>query len=178
MKTEMTVTVPLTGDGESNGRRKPLLLQLDGEVSRRLVADLAKAEREENCIRRAVLLMVVLFLGSVAGLAYGAILLPDVISDVTHPLTRGLIVLGLASLISVVVFLGCLIRRRTVLTGLDEERRRLILELANDHRDRAVHSEAPQPGIGLRLGQRRDLRQDWVLWRDAGHPALQRRPGR
>jgi hypothetical protein len=71
-----------------------------------------------------------------------------------------------------------LIRCRIVVTRADEERRRLVLDLARAHSNRSIHPEAPRRGIGLRGGQRGDWRQDWVLWREAGRPALQSRSGR
>jgi hypothetical protein len=109
---------------------KALLLHLDREERRQLYDNLAKAEREGKCIRRAVFLMVVLLMVSVAGLGYCAILLPEVFRNPTHLLVRSLSVLGLGSLISQVVFLGYLFWHRTVVTRLHEECRRLVLALA------------------------------------------------
>jgi hypothetical protein len=109
---------------------KALLLHLDREERHRLYDNLAKVEREGKCIRRAVFLMVVLLLLSVAGLGYCALLLPEVFRTPTHVLMRTLSVLGLGSLISQIVFLGYLLWHRTAVTRLHEECRRLVLALA------------------------------------------------
>ena len=109
---------------------KALLLHLDREERCRLDARLVAAEREAKCIHRAVFLMVVLLMVSVAGLSYCAILLPEVFHNPTHLLMRSLSVLGLGALISQGVFLGYLLWHRTVVTRLHEECRRLVLALA------------------------------------------------
>ena len=123
---------------------KALLLHLDSEERRQLHDSLATAEREEKCIRRAVFLMVVLLMVSVAGLGYCALLLPEVFRNPTHLLMRSLSALGLGSLISQVVFLGYLLWHRTVVTRLHEECRRLILALARSY---LQVSPAPIPAV-------------------------------
>lgn len=109
---------------------KALILCLESEERHRLHESLAKAERDGNCIRRAMFLVVVMLLISGAGLGYCALLLPEVFRDHTHLLTRSLSVLGLGSLISQVVFLGCLLWHRAVVTRLHEDCRHLVLALA------------------------------------------------
>jgi hypothetical protein len=109
---------------------RALIMHLDGEERRQLHDSLAKAEREEKCIRRAVFLTMLLLLLAVAGLGYCAILLPEVFRNPTHLLVRSLSVLGLGSLISQAVFLGYLRWHRSVVTRLHEECRRLVLALA------------------------------------------------
>ena len=109
---------------------KALLRHLDKEERCQLYDNLAKAERDEQCIRRAVFVMVVLLMVSVAGLGFCALLLPEVFRNPTHLLMRSLSVLGLGSLISQGVFLGYLLWHRTVVTRLHEECRRVVLALA------------------------------------------------
>jgi hypothetical protein len=109
---------------------KALLLSQDSEEHRQLYDNLEKAEREEKCLRRAIFLMVVLLMISVAGLGYCALLLPEVFHNPTHLLMRSLFVLGLGSLISQVLFLGYLIWHRSVVIRLHEECRRLVLALS------------------------------------------------
>lgn len=55
---------------------KALLTHLDREDRRQLNARLARAERDQRCLHRAVFLMVVLLMISVAGLGYCALLFP------------------------------------------------------------------------------------------------------
>ena len=51
---------------------KALIALEDGEESRQLQDSLAKADRERECIRHALFLMVALFILSVVGLSYCA----------------------------------------------------------------------------------------------------------
>lgn len=109
---------------------KALLLHLGREECRRLYDGLVKTEREQRCIRRAMFLMVLLFLLSGAGLGYCALLLPELFRGVGPPLVPGLLVLGLGALISQAMFVGYLLWHRTEVNRLHEECRRLILDLA------------------------------------------------
>jgi hypothetical protein len=100
------------------------------EESRQLQDSLAQAERDERCIRRAMFLMAVLFMLSLAGLSYCAILLPDVFRNPEQLVMRSLGYLGLGSLISLGVFLGYLLWHRVIVRRLRRECRRLVLALA------------------------------------------------
>jgi len=109
---------------------RQLLAHDTSEESRQLQDGLAQADRDEKCLRRAVFLMVVLFLLSVAGLSYCAILLPEVFSNPRHFVLRSLCDLGLGSLISQVAFLGYLLWHRAIVSRLHGECRLLALALA------------------------------------------------
>jgi len=122
---------------------KALILHLDREERRQLYDNLVEAERDEKCIRRAMFLMIVLLMVSVAGLGYCALLLPEVFHNPTHLLMRSLAVLGLGSLISQVVFLAYLLWHRTVVTRLHEECRRLVLALAQSQLKVPIASSLP-----------------------------------
>ena len=109
---------------------KELIAQLGHAECRQLHRRLANAEREERCIRRAMFLMIVLLMLSLAGLGYFAILVPEVFHDSENVLVRGLSCLGLGSLIAQAGFLGYLLWHRAGVTRLHEECRLLILALA------------------------------------------------
>jgi hypothetical protein len=83
---------------------KALIAYEDNEASRQLQDSLAKADQERKCIRHALFLMVTLFIVSLVGLSYCALLLPRIFSNPTHFVTKSLNVLGLASLICQVEF--------------------------------------------------------------------------
>jgi hypothetical protein len=121
---------------------KALLLHLDSEERHQLHDNLAKAEREEKSIRRAVFLAMLILMLSLSGLGYCAVLLPDVFRSPTPLLVRSLLVLALGSLISQAVFLGYLLWHRATVTRLHEECRRLVLALA---RVRLTAPPAPSP---------------------------------
>jgi hypothetical protein len=109
---------------------KLLIAHDASEESRQLQDDLAQAERDERCIRRAMFLMAVIFMLSLAGLGYCAILLPDVFHNPRHLVMRSLGYLGLGSLISQGAFLGYLLWHRIGVRRLRRECRRLVLALA------------------------------------------------
>jgi hypothetical protein len=79
---------------------KSLIAYEEGEARLELQESLAKAERESEWIRHVMFLMVTLFILSLAGLGYCAVLLPEIFFNPTHMATKSLTVLGLASLIS------------------------------------------------------------------------------
>jgi hypothetical protein len=108
---------------------KALIAYEDGEESRQLRDSLAKADRERKCLRHAILLMVALFIVSLAGLSYCALLLPQGFYSPRHFITMGLSVLGLASLISQLEFLGYLVWHRGAVNRLHKECRRRVLLL-------------------------------------------------
>jgi hypothetical protein len=108
---------------------KALIAYEDGEASRQLRESLAKAERESTFIRRAISLMVILFLLSLAGLAYCAQLLPQIFGKPTHFVTTSLCILGLVSLISQLEFGVYLVWHRFAVDRLHKECRRRVLLL-------------------------------------------------
>lgn len=108
---------------------KALIALEDGEESRQLRASLTKADRERKCVCHAMLLMVALFILSLAGLSYCALLLPQGVFNPTRFVTMSLSVLGLASLISQLEFFGYLLWHRIAVNRLHKECRRRVLFL-------------------------------------------------
>jgi CheY-like chemotaxis protein len=93
---------------------------------------LAKAEREDRCLRRGVALMLILFLLSCTGLAYCAALTPDIFdtrTNPTHAVLQGLCFMALAAGISQAAFLAYMLRHRVIVARLHLECRRLVLAL-------------------------------------------------
>jgi len=108
---------------------KALIAYEDGEESRQLRDSLVKADRERKCLAHAMLLMVALFILSLAGLGYCALLLPQTLYNYTHFVTTSLSLLGLASLISQLEFFGYLLWHRSAVNRLHRECRRRVLLL-------------------------------------------------
>jgi hypothetical protein len=108
---------------------KALIALEDGEESRQLRASLTKADRERKRICHAMLLMVALFILSLAGLGYCALLLPPTLYNPSPFVTTSLSVLGLASLISQLEFFGYLLWHRVAVGRLHKECRRRVLLL-------------------------------------------------
>jgi hypothetical protein len=108
---------------------KRLIAYEDGEASTRLQDSLAKADRETKRIRHLMLLMATLFMLSLAGLGYCALLLPQIFSNPTSFVTKSLYFLGLASLISQLELFGYLLWQRFAVSRLHKECRRRVLLL-------------------------------------------------
>lgn len=106
-----------------------LIRQLNRKECAALCDQLAMAEREERCLRRAVFVMVVLLMVSVAGLFYCSLLLPGTYDGPAYFVVQCLSVLAVGSFISNAVFLGYLFWHRTAVNRLHGECRHLILEL-------------------------------------------------
>jgi hypothetical protein len=126
---------------------KALIAHEEGEASLQLQDNLAKAARERKCLRRAMFLMVTLFLLSLAGLGFCALWLPHVFSDPTALATKSLIILGLASLISQLEFFGYLLWHRIALNRLHKECRLRVLHLV-ESRIRASLRRSPAADSG------------------------------
>lgn len=130
---------------------KLFIAQGAGEESRQLQDSLARAERDESCIRHAMFLMMVLFMFTLAGLGYCAILEPDVFRNPGHFIMRGLGYLGLGALLSMGAFLGYFLFHRAVVKQLRKECRRLVLALAQSKLkepvapDLDLHGVTPRP---------------------------------
>ena len=95
----------------------------------RLEERVAKAQREERCLRRMIWLMCLLTALSVAGLAYGAVLTENFPYGEYRVVINIISTIGLASLISLVGFVGLLVPYRKELSRLRQECRRLSAEL-------------------------------------------------
>ncbi len=132
---------------------KQLIAHDTSEESCQLQQSLVQAGRDERCIRRAMLLMWTLFMVSLAGLGYCAVLLPDVFHNPDHLATRSLCYLGLGALISQMIFIGYFFWHRAVVRRLHGECRLLVLALAQSRLKHPATQtragSAPSPLDGL-----------------------------
>jgi hypothetical protein len=108
---------------------KALIAREDDEESRQLRDSLAKADHERKRICHAMLLMGALFILSLAGLGYCALLLPQGVFHPARFVTISLSVLGLASVIAQIEFSGYLLWHRIAVNHLHKECRRRVLLL-------------------------------------------------
>ena len=90
---------------------------------------IARAQRNERCARRAMGLMVVLVALALVGLGYAALLLEDFPPNTSQFLTRIFCALGLASLVSLLVFAGFWLVSRGELIEQREACRRLVTRI-------------------------------------------------
>jgi hypothetical protein len=108
---------------------KALIELEDGADSRQLRDSLAKADRKLACIRQALLFMAAIFILSLVGLSYCAVLLPQTFFHTPHLVTMSFSILGLASLIAQLEFVGYLLWHRIAVSRLHKECRRRVLLL-------------------------------------------------
>ena len=101
------------------------------EETRQLLEGLVQTERDGKRIRRAMSVMGMLFVLSLTGLGYCAILLPDIFRNPEHLVMRGLGYFGLGSLISQGAFFGYLLWHRVAVSRLRRKCRRRVLALAH-----------------------------------------------
>ena len=106
-----------------------LMLYDDTGEHRELEERLERAERNERCARRAVWLMVVFMAISLAGLGYAALLLEDFPPNTSQFLTRIFCALGLASLVSLLAFVGFWLVSRGEMNEQREGCRRLVARI-------------------------------------------------
>lgn len=95
------------------------IIRFDGtEECLRLEERIAQFQRDERCIQRVAWLMALLTLLALASLAYGAALLENFPFDQARVVFNAICMVGLASLICLVAFLGLLmIYRETQASG-------------------------------------------------------------
>lgn len=115
------------------------LMQFDEtNESRDLEAQLDRAEHSERCVRRAVLLMSLLTAGAIMGLGYAAVLLDDFPPTESHFVVRILCAFGLASLTSLLVFVGCWLVCRGKVNDVRDGCRRLVRRILESRLRRPV----------------------------------------
>jgi len=90
------------------------------------------AERQEHCVRRAMWLMALLAAFAALALGYSVILLYELPSYQTQLINHVIIVVGLASLTSLLAFAGFWILCKHRLTARRDEERNFILKLLSD----------------------------------------------
>ncbi len=115
-----------------------------------LAQRIARTQRNERCVRRAVWLMVLLTAMSMAGLCYAAVFLTDHSQDVSQFVTpfisKVFCALGLGSLICLVSFIGLGVAYRKELDQRREECCRLAAKLLESHLGKP--GTTPPPGAG------------------------------
>lgn len=106
------------------------IIRYDDTVARHcLEAKMTEVERNERCVRRAVLLMALLAGLAAAGLCYSIIFLGDFPENKSQLILKVFGGLGLGSLICLPVFVGYWMVHRRALDVQRGECRRLIIKL-------------------------------------------------
>jgi len=115
-------------------------LMLYGETDERQVMGekLAGAERNERCARRAVWLMVVFTTMAVLGLGYAVLLLDEFTPNTARFVTRTFGAIGLASLVSLLAFVGFWLVSRGKLDDQREGCRRLVTKIVESRLGKPV----------------------------------------
>jgi len=110
-----------------------LMLYDDTNEHHELESKVTQAEGKVRCARRAVWVMALLAGLAVAGLGYSAVLLEDFPQNRTQFVIRMFCALGLASLVSLLSFIGYWIIARGELDDQRGECRRLVARIMESH---------------------------------------------
>jgi|SRR4051812_35996897 hypothetical protein len=105
---------------------KKLLNNDPREERQQFESCLTKAQGDEQCVKRAMAIMLRLMFVSLAGLAYTALLLQHVPDKYFDLIVKGFCVLGLGSIISFVWFFCVWLSQRDELNRKREECRQFI----------------------------------------------------
>jgi hypothetical protein len=108
-----------------------LLKDGTGEAQR-LKERILQAQRDEHCIRRALVLMVLVGIFSIVGLGYSAVLLPHFFDNATPLLVKIFCALGLGSLICMLIFGACWMWYRKASNEINESCRDYIVHELKD----------------------------------------------
>lgn len=119
------VTIHMTERERQTAFMESLLKEGSGE-SGRLRERLTKAQHDERCIRRALILMLIVGAFALLGLGYSAVLLPEFFDNATPFLVKIFCALGLGSLMCMIIFGGCWLWYRTVSNQVNEDCRHFI----------------------------------------------------
>ena len=104
------------------------LLKDETEQSKRLKGRILEAQHNEYCIRRALILMVLVGIFSIVGLGYSAVLLPQFFDNATPLLVKIFCALGLGSLICMLIFGTCWLWYRKASNEINEDCRHHIMK--------------------------------------------------
>lgn len=96
--------------------------------AQRLKDRILQAQHDELCIRRALILMVLVGIFSIVGLGYSAVLLPQFFDNATPLLVKIFCALGLGSLICMLIFGACWLWYRKASNEVNEACRSHITE--------------------------------------------------
>ena len=130
----------------------------DSAKRHQLEERIAQVQRNDRCVRRAVWLMTLLTALSGAGLAYSAVLQENFPYGKSSFVIRVLCEVGLASLISLVAFVGLLMAYRMELNRLREQCRRLATTLLESR----LGKPAARPLTEVAKEQGQDSARDWT----------------
>jgi len=108
--------------------------------AQRLKERILQAQHDENCIRRALLLMILVGIFSIVGLGYSAVLLPHFFDNATPLLVKIFCALGLGSLICMMIFGACWLWYRKSSNQINEACRDYIV---NDLKNRGAQADSP-----------------------------------
>jgi hypothetical protein len=95
--------------------------------SKRLKERILQAQHDEHCIRRALVLMILVGIFSIVGLGYSAVLLPHFFDNATPLLVKVFCALGLGSLICMLIFGVCWLWYRKASNEINEACRDYIV---------------------------------------------------
>jgi hypothetical protein len=127
---------------ERQARFLEALLKDGTGEAKRLKERILQAQHDEHCIRRALVLMVLVGIFSIIGLGYSAVLLPHFFDNATPLLVKVFCALGLGSLICMLIFGVCWLWYRKASNEINEACRDYIV---NELKGREAVVDFPNP---------------------------------
>ena len=112
---------------ERQARFLETLLKDGTGEAKRLKERILQAQHDEHCIRRALVLMILVGIFSIVGLGYSAVLLPHFFDNATPLLVKVFCALGLGSLICMLIFGVCWLWYRKASNEINEACRDYIV---------------------------------------------------
>ncbi len=106
---------------------KAMVEQEDSHEHRELTERILKAERDERCVRRAIIKIVLLMAISFIGCLYTLVMMPEVIFNANHSMRKVFQILALGSLLSLGTYVGFWLYFRALLFQVHGDCRRFLM---------------------------------------------------
>ena len=120
-----------------------------------LMEEIARIQRDERCVRRAVRLMAILAALAVFGLGYGVILVSNFPSNIPQFILNTFSVLAVSWLVSILAFAGLGMIYRRELDRRREECRQIVTRLLESRLGKTVATPSQDTGTIVSAGHMR-----------------------
>lgn len=109
------------------------MVQGDDTVEHRQLKDnILTAEKNERCVRRAIIKIAMLMALSFIGALYTLVMMPEVIFEANHSLRKVFQILALGSIMSLATYIGFWLYYRALLFQVHSDCRRFIMSKATE----------------------------------------------
>ena len=122
---------------------KAMVEQEDSHEHRELTERILKAERDERCVRRAIIKIILLMAMSFIGCLHTLVMMPEVIFESNHSMRKVFQILALGSIMSLATYVGFWFYFRALLFQVHGDCRRFLMSKSVGvvHREEVPSSE-------------------------------------